>query len=322
MFYLKRIVFVFFLFTSVGVTFADQEPTRVALVTNKSYNKHATKLSEHLKESKNIDADIIFARYDFEVCSQSNNLEGYDLIVSLGRRGLQMAICSQINKERTPIYSILISKSHYKSMLAKYNSYFDKDIYISAFYIDQEIYKHVGFLKAISKYMDEPLRAGVILGNSTKYSKEELIESAKHLDVKLDVYELEDNEEPATALKRILENHNLILALPDYGVFDKHNARGMLMLAFANKVPVVGYTKATTEGGGLASLYSPRYKQVKEAAVIIDEILSADKLVLPKDRHPSDFSIAVNSTVKKRLVPQLAHSSELYELLLQDLANE
>lgn len=306
-----------------GNSLANSFPPKIAIVTNNFYKTHALKLANYIKESKDTEIEVIFAKHSFEVCSAEKSLDGYDLIVSLGRRGLQTAVCSQMSKSKTPIYSLLISKSHYKSTIAKNAKYLGNQSMVRAFFIDQEIHKHVGFLKTISKYMDEPLRAGVLLGNNTKYSKEELMESAHSLDVNLDVYELKDDEEPANALKAILENHNLILALPDYGVFDKHNARGMLMLAFANRVPVVGYTRATTEGGGLTSLYSPKYKQIKEAAIIISDMLDKDMITLPENnKHPSDFSVAVNATVKSRLMPNLANSSILYNMLLKDLSNE
>jgi|SaaInlStandDraft_6_1057023.scaffolds.fasta_scaffold00127_3 hypothetical protein len=320
---LLRIILAIFLNGCVifSVSALEDKP-RIALLTNKYYTKEAEKLSSEIVKIQNAEIDIKFVGYDFSPCSIDEDLRSYDLIVSLGRRGLQRALCYD---RENPIYSIFISKSHYKSTLAKYNSSqleAKNKKQISALYIEQSINNHALFLKAVSKFMHEPLRAGVILGENTVNSKEEILESSAKLGIDLEIYEVSESEEPADVLKSLLAEHNLILAIPDYGVFDKHNARGMLMLAFANHIPVIGYNQATTRSGALASLYTPKYKQIREASTIIAKIIKGKPLILPEEKHPDAFSIAINNTVKNRLMPELANSSVIYDILKQDLSNE
>ena len=179
---------------------AFEDKPKIALLTNKYYTKEAEKLSSEIVKIQDAQIDIKFAGYDFTTCSIDEELSSYDLIVSLGRRGLQRALCYH---SENLIYSIFISKSHYKSTLAKYRSKKEAENgkQISALYTEQPINNHALFLKAVSRFMNEPLRAGVILGKNTVNSKEEILETSAKLGIDLEIYEVNDSEEPADVSK-------------------------------------------------------------------------------------------------------------------------
>lgn len=297
----------------------DDSP-KVVVVTNTHYIRHANKLLSEVQKQNLPVPKLVIVPSDSTICEERETLENYDLIVTLGRRGLKHAICYN---GQIPIYSLLISKSHYRAVLRSNgivpSANEEKDRTISAFYIEHPVTRHLLLIKSLEKFMDSPLRAGVILGENTVNSLDELREASEELGVDLDIMTVKEEESPADALKKLLEDHNLVLAIPDNGVFDRTNARGMLMLSLAKKVPVIGFTHATTDSGALAALYTPKYRQIKEASAVISNMLKNKSIILPKERHPEFYSISINFTVRKRLMPDLPSSDVLSKMLQNEM---
>lgn len=101
------------------------------------------------------------------------------------------------------------------------------------------------------------------------------------------------------ALQTVLPEVDVLLALPDPGVFNSQTAANILTAAYRRKLPLFGFSPAYVKAGALLSLYSTPTQVGAHGGEMLRQGLSAKALVSPQ--WPREFSVSVNQDVARSL---------------------
>ena len=90
-------------------------------------------------------------------------------------------------------------------------------------------------------------------------------------------------------------------------------AKWILYLSFQHKVPVIGFSKAYTNAGALASVYSSPEGVGKHAGELISSWLKRGDEGIWEPQYPRYYTLSTNPAVARSLDITLPPESELYE---------
>jgi putative tryptophan/tyrosine transport system substrate-binding protein len=100
-------------------------------------------------------------------------------------------------------------------------------------------------------------------------------------------------------LKQLVEEADVVLALPDTHVFNSGNIQNILLTSFRARVPMLAFSPAYVRAGALLSLYSTPSQIGQQAGVMARGVLQGRGLGAPE--YPNDFVISVNENVAHAL---------------------
>ncbi|HKJ76456.1 MAG TPA: ABC transporter substrate binding protein, partial [Gammaproteobacteria bacterium] len=149
---------------------------------------------------------------------------------------------------------------------------------------------------------------GTLLGASSAYPESHLRAAAEAAGLRLRVVRVTGEEEPVAAMKALLGDVDVVLAVPDAQVLTPNRAKWLLYMAYRRNTPVVGFSEPYVEAGALAALHATPRQVGRQAA---------ERLARLKD-HPSlgppafsrYFSITLNRFTARSLgirLPEEVH---------------
>ena len=97
-----------------------------------------------------------------------------------------------------------------------------------------------------------------------------------------------------------LNNNDVLLALPNPGIYNASNAKSIILSTYYASVPIIAYSKSFAKAGALVSLYSSISNIADKTASIVNTIIK-DGPQNKKEYYPDAFSIEINSTVASSL---------------------
>jgi hypothetical protein len=142
-------------------------------------------------------------------------------------------------------------------------------------------------------------KVGVVVGKGNSGLLEELkgLASKQNLTLIGKVADSENNL--VTLLGQVLEEADLLLALPDAEVYNRNTIQSVLMTSYRYRGPVVGYSNAMSRAGAMVSIYSSPAQIGRQAGEITARTLAGGKL--PLQQWTKYFSVSVNSHVARSL---------------------
>lgn len=167
---------------------------------------------------------------------------------------------------------------------------------VSALWLDQPIARQLDLLRAA---LPTRHRVGVLLGPESRLSEHELLRAAAERNLELVAVRVDGDEQLPAALQRVLDDADVLLALPDPGVFNGATIRNVLTAAYRQRVPLVGFSPAYVKAGAMLSLYSTPAQVGVQAAEIVRAALGGRPL--PPAQGPRAFTIGVNADVARSL---------------------
>jgi ABC-type uncharacterized transport system substrate-binding protein len=123
--------------------------------------------------------------------------------------------------------------------------------------------------------------------NDTKSSSLKLIEVLEH-------------EKPAKKIDPFLFKSGAIIAINDKNIWSGENARWMLIQAYKNNVPVIGFSQKFLKAGALVVVYSSLEQIADTTAESINNWYSHKKL-LQKNILYSDYNVEYNRKIARTL---------------------
>lgn len=132
---------------------------------------------------------------------------------------------------------------------------------------------------------------------------------------------LQTRDNPVTALSPLFADADIFVAVPDRGLFNQSVARWALFLGYRNKVPVIGFSRAYTQAGALASLQSDPEDIGRQGAAWLDRYLIGDE-GLWQAFPPRDFSVVLNPSVARALGIAVGSEDLLHQQLTRLLDGE
>lgn len=118
------------------------------------------------------------------------------------------------------------------------------------------------------------------------------------------------------ALQRVLIEPAILIATPDTQIFNSFTVQNVLLTAYRNRSPVLGFSAAYVRAGALLGLYStPTQIGLQTADIAIRAVRGGE---LPAVQHPSHFEVGININVARSLGLNLDSAEALTAALMQE----
>ncbi len=224
------------------------------------------------------------------------------LIVAIGSDAARLAQSAPVT---LPVLDILIPRLLYEQLAHAGNAR-------SALYIDQPFARQLNLCQLI---VPELHHLAVLYGPTSQDLGSELRNSAHKAGITLMEKHVVAGSNPNAALDQVLDDSQLLLALPDPDVFTRYTVAGLLLTAYHHAVPVIGFSAAYVKAGALAAVYSTPEQIGRDAAEMVLAARTDAGWNLPAPRYPAYYNVAVNRQVGHSLNLKLPDDTELQRAL-------
>ncbi|MCW8934024.1 MAG: hypothetical protein OQK98_04820 [Gammaproteobacteria bacterium] len=230
---------------------------------------------------------------------------------TINKQSLLIAIGSQATKTLleanidTPILSTLIPRHISNSLHAKYPNRKNW----SRLLIDQPLDRQ---FHLITSLLGENKKTGILLGQYTKDLAKPLQDIAVKTSHKINIEEIENSDELTSSLKSLSNKSSVLLTLPDPVIYNKSSIRGILLLAYRNKLPIIGFSQAYVRAGAIAAIYS-KPEQISEQINNISTSFFMNNNFEKKEHYPHSFSVALNKNIARSLGIKLPTSKTIIQ---------
>ena len=162
--------------------------------------------------------------------------------------------------------------------------------------IDQPLERQLRLLKIV---FPDKKRVGVLLGTNADQEENRLRQSLQHEGLELIVAKVNNRSELGAKLQTLLQQSDVLLALPDRTLYNDATIVSILLTTYRNQTPVIGYSEAMVKSGAIATVYISLEQQV---AMAVRQIIawSDTGRFLPEGTEPG-FSISINRQVARSM---------------------
>ncbi len=222
------------------------------------------------------------------------------LIITVGSRAAKFVAAHETN---APVLHTLIPRQIFSSLASHGVS--GKT---SAIYIDQPIKRQ---LRLISESMPTRKQVGILLSDNSIYIKSEIIKLADKYGLKPQFSIVRSEHEIGSLLSALMLNSDVLLALPDKLVFNRHTAHNILLSSYHKQIPVVGFSRAYVNAGAITAVFSSPEDIGMHMGDTVSSFLGASLQTLPEPTHPKYYSVQHNRHVARALQIQLPPADHL-----------
>jgi ABC-type uncharacterized transport system substrate-binding protein len=156
-------------------------------------------------------------------------------------------------------------------------------------------------------------RIGVLLGPDSQQLQQGLDRAAVEQGVQLNAYRANGESSLYPALQRLLEENEVLLAIPDAAVFNGGSIQNVLLASYRQKVPMMGFSPAYVRAGALLALYSTPAQLSTQTVRVVRGMLAGSGV--PPVQGPMDFVVGVNANVSRSLGYRLSEDALRIQLL-------
>jgi putative tryptophan/tyrosine transport system substrate-binding protein len=227
------------------------------------------------------------------------------LIVSVGVDAARVSA----TERGVPRLFTLLPKSSYNALTAGATG---KAAAVSAVYLDQPPAR---LLRLIRLGLPEARRVAMLFGPASAGQLLDFEAAARDHGLTLQAVTLTGERQLFGALTRALEGADVLLAVPDPRVFNRHTAQNILLETYRRRIPVIGYSEAYIEAGALLSLYSTPEQIGRQAGEWIAAAVRAPGTRAPAASYPKYFTVRSNRRVARSLALELPADSLLVRRL-------
>jgi ABC-type uncharacterized transport system substrate-binding protein len=218
---------------------------------------------------------------------------GYELVVTLGS---DMAARLMIKPPDASLLCLLIPRLTFRHLVSQLPEPSRKRV--SAIYLDQPFARTLHLLQStFPKARD----IAVPLGPSSALEKTELEAVAATHGLRLHLVHIREDENPLPAILGLLDDSDVVLALPDPVVYNQYSVQGILLATYRREIPVIGFSRAYVRAGAIAAVYTTPVQVGRQAGRLLLDAFAMTPPRLPPPRPPEEYEIAVNRQVTRSL---------------------
>src|SRR5690606_16678836 len=111
----------------------------------------------------------------------------------------------------------------------------------TAIVLDQPAARQMALLRYAFPHLR---RVGILLGPESRARQANLEKAAAEQGLQANVYKVEGEAELYPALRRALEENDLLLAVPDAAVYNGGTIQNVLLASYRQRIPVIGFSPA------------------------------------------------------------------------------
>lgn len=214
------------------------------------------------------------------------------LVVTLGLEAAQ--VLAQANG-KAPLLCALLPRSSFARLLRSIGQRASGQF--TALYLDQPLERQLALIRLA---LPRAKRLGVLLGPESASMLPVLRSRASATGFRLVEAQVDPAQGIFVALKPVLEDSDVLLALPDPAVFGSSSIQNILLSTFRAQVPMVGFSPAYVRAGALLSLHTTPTQVGVQAAALVLQALGGQSLPA-SPVEPTDFEVEVNLPVAHAL---------------------
>lgn len=177
---------------------------------------------------------------------------------------------------------------------------------VSSIYIDQPPSRTLGLVEAA---FPAARRVGLVISPENTAVVKELGKEAAQRNLKLTVDTINSADDVAPALRRVLQDSDVLLLVPDAMAINAGNAQNVLMTTYRFRTPVIGFSQGLSKAGAVASVYSTPRQIGQQGAQFALRLQDTGEL--PPPQHASEFSVGFNTHVARSLGLALPNEAEI-----------
>lgn len=254
-----------------------------------------TKAIENIyKTSNKIGSNIIFNTISLsDIDNISNTIpDNIDLLIPVGQLAFEKTIERYGNY---PILVTLISRFGFSKIVKKL--YTDNNnANVGAIYLDQPLIRYFNFAQLA---LPNNKKLGFLLSNEYRNIFTEFDSTVTQYLHHIEIYNKDDNL--IRSLSRVMENSDVIVALPDFSIFNRRNTHNILLSSYRKLIPVIGFSGSYVKAGSLAGLYSTPELIGKQTGEVINTLANTNPIGKLPRLHAKYFQISVNNKVARSL---------------------
>ena len=211
-----------------------------------------------------------------------------DLIVTVGTKaGIVVAA-----KTTMPMLATMLPRSSYEELPSKQR----RGKNISAIYLDQPWDRQADLLHAI---LPDRNRVGLLYSHGTNLNLPGLSKEITHNGSSLNLQLLSSSDALFSSLEDLLDNSDVLLAVPDSAIYSSNNIRNILLTTYRHGVPLIGLSQSYVNAGALCAVFSTPEQIAAQTSAVVASFVQTRQL--PDAQYPSLFTIAVNQEVARTL---------------------
>lgn len=210
-----------------------------------------------------------------------------DLVVTAGSDALRKALA---RGDSPPIIATLLPRQSYERILAENR----RPGRITAIYLDQPPARQAAFLRHL---FPDQKRFGMLVSTETRSTLPQFRQAFATAGLTLDVEDADTDRNLLPALNSVLERSAALVAIPDNSIYRRNNIKAILITAFRQQRPVIGYSPAFVTAGALAALHTTPTQIARQTA----DLIVASGTNLPPPSGPHQFAVAINANVAQSL---------------------
>ena len=107
-------------------------------------------------------------------------------------------------------------------------------------------------------------------------------------------------------LEGVLENSDLLMAIPDSAIYNSGSIRNILLTSYRKNIPLVGLSQHYVDAGALCAIFSTTEQIAEQAGATVASF--ARNRHLPPPQYPANFTVAVNHQVARSMGIKLLSS--------------
>jgi len=166
----------------------------------------------------------------------------------------------------------------------------------TAVLLDQPASRQIDLIRlALPTYQ----RLALLEGRETRELVDQLADTARDRKYTVVREAVMQERDLYAALQRVTTEPAVLLATPDSGVFNSYSIQNVLLTAYRQRAPVVGFSGAYVRAGAVLALYTTPAQIGRQTAEIVRSLLAGGPL--PAPQTPRYFEVGTNPQVARSL---------------------
>lgn len=229
------------------------------------------------------------------------------LIITVGA-GAYRAIVEDAQRGGTvagvPVLATFLPRSLYESLSSKLQAP------NSAIWLDQPLSRFVDLIRLT---MPDRRRLGVLLGSESTPLAAQLSKVASARGLQVVTAHVSTEPELYPALRNVLVDADVLLALPDARVFNTGTLQNILITTYRQRVPVIAFAPGYVRAGATMALFVSPEQVASQAATVARSVLNGRPM--PAPQSATDFSVLVNERVARSLGLNVGSGTDVAETM-------
>jgi putative tryptophan/tyrosine transport system substrate-binding protein len=191
---------------------------------------------------------------------------------------------------RVPIVATLLPRAVFEAQRRRISGS------VTGVVLDQPAIRQMALLRYAFPHLR---RVGVLLGPDSQQYQAALEKAATEMNLQLNAYKVEGDASLYPTLQRVLDENDVLLAIPDAAVYNGGSVQNVLLASYRQKVPLMGFSPAYVRAGAMLALYSSPVQVASQTVRVVRSALAG--VALQTVQIPTEFVIGVNAQVARSL---------------------